>query len=88
MLLDGVTADEWIVFERCIITRDLFTGGGRTFLSTADATAFRSLVYQQYGKQQHADREHHHQQQQQHYMAACDTKGVSGIVWHIVPSLW
>ena len=32
------------------ITKDLYTGGGRTFLSTQAAQEFRGLIYQQYGK--------------------------------------
>ena len=32
------------------MVRDIFTGGVRTFLSTADAQAFRSLIYKQYSE--------------------------------------
>jgi hypothetical protein len=43
--------DTWYVFERVAITKDLYTGGGRTFLSTDAAQEFRGLIYQQYGEQ-------------------------------------
>ena len=36
-------------FERALVVRDLFTGGVRTFFSTADAQHFRSRLYQHYG---------------------------------------
>ncbi|KAF8072370.1 ALDH10A8 [Scenedesmus sp. PABB004] len=49
MPLEGVAPDEWVVFDRALIVRDLFTGGGRSFTSTADARAFRAEVYQAYG---------------------------------------
>jgi hypothetical protein len=49
MPLEGVPADEWVVFERALIVRDLFTGGTRTFTSSQDARAFRAEVYRQYG---------------------------------------
>ncbi|WIA28051.1 hypothetical protein OEZ86_010636 [Tetradesmus obliquus] len=49
MPLEGVPADEWVVFERAVIVRDLFTGGTRTFTNSADARAFRAEVYRQYG---------------------------------------
>jgi hypothetical protein len=50
MPLEGVPADEWVVFERALIVRDLFTGGTRTFTSSQDARAFRAEVYRQYGR--------------------------------------
>jgi hypothetical protein len=49
MPLEGVPADEWVVFERALIVRDLFTGGTRTFTNSQDARAFRAEVYRQYG---------------------------------------
>jgi hypothetical protein len=51
MPLEGVPADEWVVFDRALIVRDLFTGGTRTFTNSADARAFRAEVYRQYGEQ-------------------------------------
>jgi hypothetical protein len=50
MPLEGVPADEWVVFERALIVRDLFTGGTRTFTNSSDARAFRADVYRQYGR--------------------------------------
>jgi protein O-GlcNAc transferase len=50
MPLEGVPPDKWLVFERALIVRDIYTGGGRTFLTTDDAQEFRKLVYSQYGK--------------------------------------
>lgn len=47
--LEGFGAEEWVVFERALVVRDLFTGGTRTFHSTPDAQAFRAALYQQYG---------------------------------------
>lgn len=49
MPLEGVSADEWVVFERALIIRDLFTGGTRTFTTTEDAREFRAEVYRHYG---------------------------------------
>jgi protein O-GlcNAc transferase len=51
MPLEGVPPDEWVVFERALIVRDLFTGGTRTFTNSQDARAFRAEVYRQYGEQ-------------------------------------
>ena len=34
-----------IAFETVMIVRDLFTGGKRSFASTADAREFRSTIY-------------------------------------------
>ena len=48
--LEGYKPHEWVAFERALVVRDIFTGGVRTFLSTADAQAFRSLIYKQYSK--------------------------------------
>ena len=50
--LEGFGAEEWVVFERALVVRDLFTGGTRTFHSTPDAQAFRAALYQQYGAAQ------------------------------------
>jgi len=47
--LEGLDRGTWYIFEHMIITKDLYTGGGRTFLSQRDAQEFRSLIYQQYG---------------------------------------
>lgn len=47
--LEGFGPEEWVVFERALVVRDLFTGGTRTFHSTPDAQAFRAALYQQYG---------------------------------------
>jgi hypothetical protein len=47
--LEGVEEGEWLVFERVMIVRDLFTGGTRTFHNQHDAVEFRSNIYQQYG---------------------------------------
>lgn len=49
-VLEGYSPQEWICFERALVVRDIFTGGVRTFLSRADAQAFRSRIYAQYGK--------------------------------------
>lgn len=46
--LEGYGPDEWVVFERALVVRDLFTGGTRTFHSTHDAQDFRASLYQQY----------------------------------------
>lgn len=48
--LEGFAPHEWVAFERALVVRDIFTGGVRTFLSTADAQAFRSLIYKQYSE--------------------------------------
>ena len=32
------------------LAQDLYTGGGRTFLSSDAAREFRGLIYQQYGE--------------------------------------
>lgn len=48
-MLQGFERDTWYVFERVLITRDLATGGGRTFLTFDDAREFRELIYKQYG---------------------------------------
>lgn len=48
--LEGYQPHEWVAFERALVVRDIFTGGVRTFLSTEDAQAFRSLIYKQYSK--------------------------------------
>ena len=50
MPLEGVPSDEWVLFERALIIRDLFTGGTRSFTNTEDAQAFRAEVYKHYGK--------------------------------------
>lgn len=47
--LENFRTDEWVVFERALVVRDIFTGGVRTFLSSADAKAFRALIYTQHG---------------------------------------
>ncbi len=52
--LEGVGLDEWLVFERVMVVRDLYTGGKRTFQTQADAQQFRALMYQQYGELSHA----------------------------------
>jgi protein O-GlcNAc transferase len=49
MPLEGHERTEWVCFERALVLRDMFTGGERTFLSTQDAKAFRSMIYAQYG---------------------------------------
>ena len=49
-VLEGYDSGEWVCFERALVVRDIFTGGVRTFLSKADARAFRSLIYAQYGE--------------------------------------
>lgn len=38
-----------IAFERVMIVRDLFTGGKRSFASTADARDFREHIYHNHG---------------------------------------
>ena len=48
--LEGYGPHEWVVFERALVVRDLFTGGTRTFHSTRDAQDFRASLYQQYGE--------------------------------------
>ena len=48
--LENFCTDEWVVFERALVVRDIFTGGVRTFLSSADAKAFRALIYTQHGE--------------------------------------
>ena len=48
---EGLDKDTWYIFERVAITKDLYTGGGRTFLSTEAAQEFRGLIYQQYGEE-------------------------------------
>ncbi len=48
--LENFRTDEWVVFERALVVRDIFTGGVRTFLSSADAKAFRALIYAQHGE--------------------------------------
>jgi protein O-GlcNAc transferase len=50
MPLEGVSRDEWIMFDHVLIVRDLFTGGNRSFASTQDAREFRAAVYKQYGE--------------------------------------
>ena len=47
--LEGLRKDRWYIFENVMITKDLYTGGGRTFLSSEVAREFRGLIYQQYG---------------------------------------
>ena len=47
--LEGFKAHDWVCFERALVVRDLFTGGVRTFFSTADAQHFRTRLYQHYG---------------------------------------
>eukprot|EP00798_Chlamydomonas_sp_ICE-L_P009430 gene9430-4060_t len=47
--LEGLDKGKWYIFERVMLTKDLYTGGGRTFLSRGVAQEFRSLVYEQYG---------------------------------------
>ncbi|GBF94574.1 hypothetical protein Rsub_06689 [Raphidocelis subcapitata] len=49
MPLEGVPRDEWVVFDRVLIVRDVFTGGSRSFASTEDAHEFRAAVYAHYG---------------------------------------
>lgn len=46
--LEGFAAHEWVVFERALVVRDIFTGGGRVFHSTSDAQDFRRDLYRQY----------------------------------------
>lgn len=46
--LEGYTSDEWVVFEKALVVRDIFTGGGRVFHSATDAQEFRSELYRQY----------------------------------------
>lgn len=53
MPLEGVPADEWVLFERTLIIRDLFTGGNRSFTNTEDARTFRAEVYKHYGENGH-----------------------------------
>ena len=48
--LEGYEPQEWVCFERALVVRDIFTGGVRTFLSKADAQAFRDNLYAQYGE--------------------------------------
>ena len=48
-LLEGVKPHEWVCFERALVVRDIFTGGGRTFQSKQDAQAFRASLYMRYG---------------------------------------
>ncbi len=48
--LEGYEPQEWVVFERALVVRDLFTGGTRTFHSQPDARDFRAALYQQYGE--------------------------------------
>ena len=48
-LLEGVKPHEWVYFERALVVRDIFTGGGRTFQSKQDAQAFRASLYMRYG---------------------------------------
>jgi hypothetical protein len=50
MPLEGLSPDDWVMFDTVLIVRDLFTGGTRSFTSTADARQFRAAVYQQYGE--------------------------------------
>jgi hypothetical protein len=50
MPLDGVSADEWLMFDTVLIVRDLFTGGNRSFSSSTDARGFRAAVYNHYGE--------------------------------------
>jgi hypothetical protein len=38
-----------VVFETAMVVRDLFTGGKRTFASTADARHFRERIYAAHG---------------------------------------
>jgi hypothetical protein len=38
-----------VIFERALIVRDLYTGGGRAFLNSEDAREFRAAVYNNYG---------------------------------------
>lgn len=47
--LEGFSPQEWVVFERALVIRDLFTGGNRVFHSTADAQDFRTALYRHYG---------------------------------------
>lgn len=47
--LEGVPSDTWVSFERAMVVRDLFTGGKRSFASTADAQLFRYMIYQNHG---------------------------------------
>jgi protein O-GlcNAc transferase len=50
MPLEGASPDEWVVFDRVLIVRDLFTGGKRSFTSSSDAREFRAAVYTHYGE--------------------------------------
>lgn len=50
MPLEGIQEDDWVMFDRVLIVRDLFTGGKRSFTYSGDAQAFRAAVYKQYGK--------------------------------------
>ena len=56
--LENFRTDEWVVFERSLVVRDIFTGGVRTFLSSADAKAFRALIYTQHGEVTCSHRDH------------------------------
>ena len=47
--LEGFDKDTWYIFEKVIICKDLYTGGGRTFLTTEAAREFRGIIHQQYG---------------------------------------
>lgn len=48
-MLEGFKRDTWYIFERVLIVKDLYTGGGRTFHNREDAREFRGLIYEQYG---------------------------------------
>ena len=50
--MEGLDRDTWYIFEKVAITKDLYTGGGRTFLNNEDAREFRGLIYQQYGERE------------------------------------
>jgi hypothetical protein len=56
MPLEGVSGGEWLLFDRVLMVRDLFTGGNRSFTSTQDAREFRAAVYAQYGERWPAGR--------------------------------
>jgi len=51
MPLEGLSADDWVMFDQVLIVRDLFTGGNRSFTNSLAAHEFRAAVYKQYGEQ-------------------------------------
>jgi protein O-GlcNAc transferase len=50
MPLEGLSADEWVMFDQVLIVRDLFTGGNRSFTDSSSAKEFRAAVYQHHGE--------------------------------------